>query len=166
MSSRARFQRLLEQCEPGPVADRLQSMGERIDAGVLASVTIATRAQTASRTVSEMELDEVHHRLKDARRRLVEAQEIGTDAELVEQEVAMLADQHSALNDLHNMVDDAVERLRNLDMRLDAVVARAAQLVLRPDAAQAAAVESELAGVVGELDALRTGFDVLDSLGP
>jgi hypothetical protein len=167
VASQQRFRAMLEECEAGPTEERMRSLAERIDNGVLVSITIATRAQTAARTVREMDLDTVQQRLKSARRRVVDARERGDDPASSEHEVEILMQQHAALNDLRNMVDDAAERLRLLDLRLDAAVARAAQLLLRPAAVGAAeAVEVELSSVLDELDALRAGFAAVDSAPP
>jgi hypothetical protein len=150
LASRARLHDLVAQAGTGPLRDRLASLTERLDAGVVAAWQTASRAQATSRTVTSMDLDRVTAQLKDARRRGA-----GAEAEL-------LAEQHAALNQLSNAVDDAAERLRLLDLRLDTAVARAAQLVLRPDAVEAlAAVDQELGAVVEEIDALRAGFDAV-----
>jgi hypothetical protein len=80
--------------------------------------------------------------------------------------VKLLADQHAALNALSNTIEDASERLRLLDLRLDAAVARAAQIVLRPDAIEElGGVDAELAAVVEELDALQAGLDAVRGAG-
>ena len=68
-------------------------------------------------------------------------------------------------NQLANTVEDANEQLRLLDLRLDAVVAKAAQLVMRPDSmGELAAVEGQLDSAVGELNALGAGLAAVDAL--
>ena len=162
LESHTRFRSLVHQSPPGPLRDRLEEIAVRVDQGVRAAWEIATRAQAASQTVRAMHLEEVTDRLKDARRRLTRAAEAGADTGALQAEVDLLLEQHGALNDLANGVDDAAERLRMLDLRLDASVARAAQMVLRPDALQQLGrVDEELRLVVEQLTALQSGLDSL-----
>lgn len=167
LASRRRLRALVDECRAGPMQERLTSLAERVDAGVVAAGTIAARAQSASRTLASMDLERVHDQLKDARRRMARAPEGGADAAGLETEVRLLTEQHAALNQLSNAVEDAWERLRLLDLRLDAAVARTAQIVLRPDAVeQLGGVDRELTAVVEELGALRAGLDAVSPPGP
>ena len=162
LASRVRFRSLVEQSPGGPLRDRLEELAGRVDVGVHAAVDTAFRAQTAAQTLRGMDLEHVTSQLKDARRRLVRATEAGAGTAAVQAEVDLLLEQHSALNDLANGVDEAGERLRMLDLRLDASVARAAQMVLRPDALQQLGlVDQELRALVEELGALQSGLDAL-----
>jgi hypothetical protein len=162
LASRNRFRSLVEQSPPGPLRHRLEELATSIDAGVRAAWDIAARAQAASRTLADMGLDGVTASLKDTRRRLARADEAGVDAGPLRAEVDLLLQQHAALNDLANGVEQADERLRLLDLRLDASVARAAQLALRPDALQQLGlVDDDLRAVVDELGALQSGLDAL-----
>jgi hypothetical protein len=160
MQARARFQAVLVQCREGPLRDHLSTLGDRVDSGVLAAWATANRAQAAARAVGSMGLEQATDRLKDARRRLAQAEQRGDDTAALDAEVAALAVQHASLHQLSNAVDDAAERLRLLDIRLGAAVARAAQIVLAPDAAdQVDALDGEIVAVVEQLEALRAGLD-------
>jgi hypothetical protein len=148
VAARTRFRALAQQADGGPIADRLETLAESIDAGVLASYRTASRAQAADAALAELGPDRVNDALKNARRR-------GNDAE-----IELLMAQHASVNRLLNSVDDAEDQLRMLDLRLDAAVARAAELVLRPTDVAGAGVE--LDALVSELDALRQAMDSLD----
>lgn len=162
VASRAQFQALVAQTRPGAVRDRLAGLGDRIDAGVVAAQSIAERASAATRTLQGLDLERAQDRLKDARRRLAQARGSGADTAALAAEVDLVAEQHAALNQLANAIDESAERLRLLDLRLQAAVARAAQIALRPDAAeQLGTVETELAAVTDELTALRAGLDAV-----
>ena len=166
IASRRRLRALVEECRSGPLQERLASLAERVDSGVLAAWKIASRAQAASRALVSMDLESVHADLKDARRRAADGAKGGADVGQVEREVKVLAEQHAALNQLRNAIDDASSRLRLLDLRLDTAVARAAQIVLQPDALEElGSVDQELADVVEELDLLRAGLDAARSSG-
>ncbi len=166
LASRRRFVALVDESQPGPLRERLASLAERLDAGVMAAWSIALRAQTASRAVDTMELDRVHTQLKDARRRRALSPDGSADAARLETEVRLLAEQHAALNQLANAIDDASERLRLLDLRLDAIVARAAQIMLLPDAVEElGGVDEELTTVVEELQAVQSGLEAARAVG-
>lgn len=168
VASRTRLREVAAQLPPGPTQDRVAGITERVETSVRAAWEVAGRAQAASRTVASLDVDAVHEQLKSARRRLagVEGSRTEADAQAIEHEVELLAEQHAALHQLANAVDDARERLRILDLRVDAAVARAAQLALLPDAAGVlSSVDQELQLVVEELGALRDAFTVVGDLG-
>ena len=155
LASRQRFRALVESAPAGPVLDRLASLDERVEGGVTAAWDIANRAAAAARMLDTMDLGQANARLKDARRRLA------LDP-AVQAEVDVLAEQNAALNSMANSVEAADERLRLVDLRLQAAVARAAQIVLRPDAVdQLGGVDQELTAVTDELAALRAGLDAV-----
>jgi hypothetical protein len=162
LASRVRFRSLVEQSPGGPLRDRLEELAASVDIGVHAAVDTAFRAQAAAQTLRGMDLEHVTAQLKDARRRLARATETGAGTQALSAEVDLLLEQHAALNDLANSVDEAGDRLRMLDLRLDASVARAAQMVLRPDALQQLGmVDQELRSLVEELGALQSGLAAL-----
>jgi hypothetical protein len=162
LASRVRFRSLIEQSPGGPLRDRLEELAARVDVGVHSAVDTAFRAQAAAQTLRGMDLEHVTAQLKDARRRLARATETGAGTDGLQAEVDLLLEQHGALNDLANSVDEAGERLRMVDLRLDASVARAAQMVLRPDALQQlGVVDQELQALVEELGTMQSGLDAL-----
>lgn len=163
--SRDRLYALVAQVPAGPLRDRLESMTTRADAAVQTAWDIASRAQRAAALVATLDRERVETRLKQARRSLAELSAADPDAARLETESALLADQYAALNQLENTVEDAGQQLRLLDLRLDAMVARAAQLVMRPDSVdELAAVEGELDRSIGELNALGVGLAAVDAL--
>lgn len=170
LTSRDRLYALVAQVPDGPVQDRLSVMTERAEAAVRSAWDIASQAQRAAQLVDTLDRDKVEGLLKEARRRLaaLPGGDPFSDAEVgrLEAEAALLADQYASLNQLANTVEDAGEQLRLLDLRLDAVVARAAQMALRPSGfEELAAVEGQLDDALGELDALRSGLAAVDVLG-
>jgi len=165
LDSRDRLYALVAQVPEGPLRDRLSSMTARADVAVQTAWDIASRAQGAARLVATLDRDGVEDRLKQTRRRLGGLVVGDPEAARLETEAALLTDQYAALNQLANTVEDANEQLRLLDLRLDAVVAKAAQLVMRPDSmGELAAVEGQLDSAVGELNALGAGLAAVDAL--
>lgn len=165
LTSRDRLYALVGQVPAGPLRDRLSAMTVRAEAAVKTSWEIAARAQSADRLVQTLDRDRVEGRLKDVRRRLAALPPTEPEATHLKTEASLLADQYAALNQLANTVEDAGHQLHLMDLRLDAVVARAAQLVLRPDAAEeVASVEGELDRAIDELHALGHGLAAVESL--
>ena len=162
VASQERLHALLAQTPDGPVRQRLMSVTERVDSGAAAAFQIGQRAQAASRVVATLEPEVVHERLKQARRGAAIAQ--AGERDLLEAEVKLLTEQHAAVNQLTNTVEDAYQRLRLLDLRLDAAVARAAQITLGADPSGLVSVEQELGLVVEELAALQAGLDAVRAI--
>jgi hypothetical protein len=153
LDARRRYADVVAGTRPGPVRDRLADVAERVDAGVEAVWAAARRAGEIGRTLDVLEPSRVTDDYKRAKRR-------GDDPELVE----ALHQRFTSVQRLLNALDDTDERLRLLDARLGAAVARAAEVALGAGASGAAgadAVSDELDGVVGELTALRAALDEL-----
>jgi hypothetical protein len=150
VAARARWQELVTGVRPGPVRDRLAELGELVDAGVLAAWETAVRAVEAGRIAESLDAERVTDDYKRAKR------DPTVDPELLE----ALTARFTSVQRVLNAVDDAAERLRLLDVRLGATVARAAEVALTAGAG-AEELGDELDAVVGELGALR---DSLESL--
>jgi transposase len=113
----------------------------------------ARHATEIERTLAALDPDRVTDEYKRAKR-------AGGDPELE----SALAQRFTSVQRLLNTLDDTDDRLRLLDARLGAAVAHAAEVALElpgtgPGAADA--LDTELAGVVDELGALRSALDEL-----
>ena len=145
IAARARFAEMLASMPKGPLRDRVAEIGERVDAGVLASWETAQRGSQGAKMLGSLDPESVLARLKEAKRRSPDG---GA-------EVEALAAQHEAVNRLWDAVDDAGEQLRLLDLRLGAAVARVAALAMAARApGDLDAADAELRSVVDELSAL------------
>lgn len=144
LAARARWQQVLDGVRSGPVRDRLAELAARVDEGVVAVWETATRADAAERIAATLDVDRITAEHKRAMR------DPTADPAMVE---ALAARFRSAQRVL-NAVDDADERLRLLDARLGAAVARAAEVALTAGEG-ATSLDAELDAVIGELGALR-----------
>jgi len=165
MDARRRFAEMTARVPTGPLRQRLDGMAEQLDAAVLRCWDTATRAQAAEEVARTLDPDEATAELKAARRRL---ERLGdherADRSAMEAEVEALSLRHGAVQRALNAVDEASDRLRMLNVRLDAAVAHALELVLAPAASdQADRVDAELRDVVGQLDSLRSALGELDT---
>lgn len=150
LAARRRWTELVAGLRPGPLRDRLSTLGERVDEGVLAVWEAVLGAVEAERVVATLEPDRVTDDYKRAKR------DPAADPALVE----ALATRFASVQRVLNSLDVTEERLRLLDARLGAAVARGAEVAL---AAGAGGDElgAELESVVGELGALRDSLATL-----
>jgi hypothetical protein len=157
-AARDRFHAMVASAPAGPLRERLDELSEQVDASTLSAWEMARRAQATSDTLSQLDPADVGGRLKEARRRLAEARAAGAGADALaplEADVALLAEQFGSLNRLLNGLDTTADGLAQLELRLEAAVARAAELTLAPAGTDDAAALDE---VVAELRALRSAF--------
>lgn len=156
IAARKRFDALVERLPAGPTRERMEALSPRLDAGLGACWEIATSAQAAAGALDTLEPDRITDRMKDVRRRMASAPEGSPERDRLQAEVDSLSLQLQSVSRLWDGLDDASERLRLLELRLDGAVARAAELLLAPaDGTALAAVEGDLTSAVDELEALR-----------
>lgn len=152
LAARAHFVEMLRSMPKGPLRERVAEIGQRVDAGVLASWETAQRGSQGAKMLSTLDPKGVTARLKEAKRRNPDGGP----------EVEALAAQHDAVNRLWDGVDDAGERLRLLDLRLGAAVARVAALAIAARApGDLDPADAELRAVVDELSALSGAMNEL-----
>ena len=151
LTARDRWQDLLGRTRPGPLRDRLAELGARVDDGVLAVWETAVRAVDAGRIAESLDVESVTREYKRAK------SDPAADPALVE----ALGARFTSVQRVLNSIDDAEQRLRLLDARLGAAVARAAEVALAAGEGSDD-LGQELEAVVSELGALR---ESLASLG-
>lgn len=156
--ARARFDAVAARAKPGPVADQLGALAARLDIAVHSALDIAQRAHETEATLRTLSLDEVSDRLKGARRRLAQLPDAAPERARAEQEVAMLAEQFASLNRLHNGLDEAAQRLDELELRMETAVTRATELALSPGSP---ITDTGIDDVVDQLAALQGALDDL-----
>lgn len=160
LDARSRYREVAVRAPAGPVHDRLAELGAHVDTAVLAAWDAARRGADLAATVATLDPDRVNAELKAARRRRDEAGDDPAAAELV----ASLATQHAAAQRLWNELDAVDDRLRLVEVRLGALVARAAELAWRQGpTAELDAAGADLDAVVGELGRVRAALDELDA---
>jgi hypothetical protein len=149
LESRRRWQQVAASMREGAVQSRLVELGTQVDTGVLAVWDTVQRMVEIERVVDALDIERVTTELKRVRR------DPAADPAMVE----ALNARFVSVQRMMNSLDDADARLRLLDARLGAAVARAAELVLVPGGQSPAG--DELGAVVVELGALRAALDEL-----
>ena len=125
---RQRFQEVRALVDVGPLRDRVDSLADRVDAGVLAVWDLVQRGAVAQRVLQTIEPGASMDQLKEARRQLAAAEASGADTSALARDVELLAGRHASAQRVWNEVEDLGGRLDALDARLAAVVAQAAEL--------------------------------------
>lgn len=150
LEHRRRFHELRDLIGAGPLRDRVDALAGRVDAGVLAVWDLVQRGVVAERVLHTIDPNVAMDALKEARRRLADAEARGGDTAAIAEEVEMLAGRHGAAQRVWNEVEDLGGRLDALDARLGVVVAHAAELAA---GSGSGAVDLAIDRAVGDLDA-------------
>jgi hypothetical protein len=158
LRARAQFGSLVANVPDGPLRARLEELGRRVDAGVLAVWETVQQALRLESVVVTLEPERVAAAYKQARR----DHQLGTgDPSALEALGARFASTQRLLNSL----DELRDRLPLLEARLGTAVARAAELTLTSSASVSAAgldaLDGELQALVVELEALGAGVDAV-----
>ena len=150
MDARARYGRALQTAASGPLRERLDEIGRRLDDGVDESWRIARRGVALESALHQLEDPrDVHQRLDEARR-----------AGASEQLQQSLQAQLDSTSRIIGVARDARARLQLLDARLDEAVARAVELALSSeDASAVGGLGSDVDAVVGDMEALRQALE-------
>lgn len=152
LAARRRYRELLTSVRPGPMQERLEQLGTRLDAGVQAVWDAARRAGEIETVLATLDPERVTAEYKDAKR-----------SDVTPELMAAYEARFNSVQRLLNALDDTDERLHVLQVRLGGVVAQAASAALTTSASPDAAtgLDAELNAVVDELGALRVALDDL-----
>lgn len=156
LQARTRFRRAVAATSPGPLRERLEDIGRRIDAGVDECWQVARRAHGLEGALSTLEVGPAQRELAAVERDL--ADDPGSDS--LRRTAEALRAQLASAERMAAVAAEARDRLRLLDARLDEAVARAVELSVRTaGAAEVSGLGSDVDQLVGEMEALRSALD-------
>jgi hypothetical protein len=146
-----RFEGAVDEVAPGPLRERLETIGDRVRDGVAEVDRIARHGSRLDRAIRE--LDEPD----DIRRRLAAA---SGDPRTAPGVAEALTSQLSSTERIVRLAVDTRQRLQVLDAQLDEAVARVVELSLRQgEPAEAGVLGADVDGLVSEMEALRVALD-------
>jgi hypothetical protein len=152
-SAKQRYDRVVADLEPGPMRDRLASVGARLEDGVRESWRISRHGHEITDALSR--LDTVSAQTQLAELRASARTQPPTAA--TQRTIASLEAQIESARRMHAVADDARDRLRLLDARLDELVARAVEVSV--GTADSTMLGNDVDELVVELEALRMAVE-------
>lgn len=153
LKAQVRYQQVIGGAEAGPIRERLEAIGERIDDGVHEAWRIARRGAQLVEARRGIDAEE-------ASQDLARLEGQGAAGSASERTAEALRSQVEAADRLDSTIAAVRDQLRLLDARLDESVARAAELSVRiGDVAELAPVGADVEGLVQEMEALRLALE-------
>ncbi len=152
LDARRRFDRTLAGVAPGPLRERLEHLGTRLDR----ALDEGFRAGSAGHQLSQ------GRRQIDTSQLLAELQAETNSARTgrSEQRAAAIQAQLDSATRLDRTINDTYDRLRLLDARIDETVTRAVELsVTQQDPAELGGLGAEVESIVGDMEALRLAVE-------
>lgn len=157
LKAQVRYQQAIAGAETGPIRERLESIGARIDDGVQEAWRIARRGAQLEDARATIDDGEVRRELDAVQR---DAGEPWAAGSAVERTAAALRSQLETATRLDATIADARSQLQLLDARLDESVARATELSVRIGSAdELGPVGADVEGLVQEMEALRLALE-------
>ena len=153
VDANTRWRDVVDSMGDGPIGERLSKIGERIERGVVDMHATALRVGDVERVLEAVAADRAIADYKRAKR----AASGGAEPP----ELGALRERFESAQRLLNIVADAEERLRIVDARLAAAVARGAEVALTASEPGLSEMDGDLGHVLDELTALRAGLDAV-----
>jgi hypothetical protein len=151
--AKQRYDRVVAHLEPGPMRDRLADVGARLEDGVSESWRISQHGHEITEALAR--LDTVGAQTQLAELRAAAHRQAPSAA--TSRTIASLEAQLESARRMQAVADDARDRLRLLDARLDELVARAVEVSV--GTADSAVLGNDVEELVVELEALRMAVE-------
>lgn len=158
MKSGVRYDQAIADAGSGPIRDRLDSIGERLQDGVEEVARIANRAAQLTRARKAIDADDA---ARDLARLDAETGDAGpAPGTPLARTAEALRSQVDAAARLDGAIADARSQLRLLDARLDELVARAIEMQVQvDDVEELGQIDADVEGLVSEMEALRLALE-------
>ena len=163
LQSQARFDQAVHQAERGPLRDRLAEIADRVHDAVRESWRIARQGQVLADAGAQIDTASVQRQLAEVQGNATAPWAAGSS---LEQTAQALQAQLASAQRLASVTQEAADRLRLLNARMDEMVARAIELSVdasRPD--DLGGLGSDVDSLVDEMEALRLAMDETDRAG-
>jgi len=155
LDAQRRYRKAVSTAKEGPLRARLVEIGERIDAGVDECWRVACRGDELVDAIGNLDVI-------GARKDLAEAKQEARDtrSETHSSTVESLQAQVDAADRMIGVAEDAQDRIRLLNARLDEAVARAVELSIKAeDVGELGRLGGQVEDVVSEMESLRVSLD-------
>ena len=152
-TAKQRYDRVVADLEAGPLRDRLADVGVRLEDGVEESWRISRHGHEISEALARLDTVGAQAELAELRA----AARSRPPSPATERTMASLEAQVESARRMQAVADDARDRLRLLDARLDELVARAVEVSV--GTADSTVLGNDVEELVVELEALRMAVE-------
>lgn len=158
IQARARFGETVGRARPGPLRDRLEELGARLDHGVRECWRIARQGDALESALGRIDRQDAERELAELRREIGRAD--AAERPSLERAEAAVQAQVATAERIERVSRDARTRLRVLNAQMDESVARAVELsVTASDTSELSPLSADVDSLVTELEALRLALD-------
>lgn len=157
--AKAKFVTAVGRARPGPMRERLEDLGRRIDQAVSECWGIACQGDALESGLTQLDPRAVHAELRQVEEDRTRARDSAT-VQALDRTAAALGAQLASAERLAAVARDASNRLRVLNAQLDEAVARAVELTLRTsDAGALSPLTEDVESLVSEMESLRQALE-------
>jgi hypothetical protein len=155
-----RFDRTTKRMRSGPLRERLQSIGARLDEGVTECWRIAQHGDDLAGAWKQLDVRNTERELADLQEEARLAGADGDRRQSLERAMKAVQAQLASAQRIRNVAEDASDRLKVINAQLDEAVARAVELSVQAnDVGDLNPLTDDVDNLVGELEALRQGLE-------
>jgi chemotaxis regulatin CheY-phosphate phosphatase CheZ len=154
--ARRKFDEAVRTARSGPMRERLTEIGGRLDDAVDECWRVARQGQALADARGQLDT-------QDAQRELAS---LDVSSPSQSKTAEALHAQIASAERLETTINDARDRLRLLDARMDEAVARAVELSVEGGDADLGGLGSDVEGLVGDMEALRQGLEETEQAEP
>ncbi len=159
-SAKLRYDRTVQSTRDGPMRERLASIGGRLDQGVDDCWRIASRGHDIDGARSNLDVGAARRDLTAVEAQLASATE---PRDSLTSTADSLRSRIAAADRMQKVSDDARDRLRLLDARLNEILATATEVSV--GTTDTSALTDDVDGLLAELDSLRAAMEEVDRAG-
>lgn len=164
--AKTKFTNSVARARPGPMQDRLNDLGRRIDQAVSECWAIACQGDALEEALGQIDPRSVHAELRQVEADRSRARDEAT-VQALDRTAAALGAQLASAERLAAVARDASNRLRVLNAQLDEAVARAVELTLRTtDAGALSPLTEDVDSLVAEMESLRQALEETHAVSP
>lgn len=157
LQAKARFDQAVGSARGGPLRDRLREIGDRIQTGVDECWRTARRGQSLTDARRQIDVADITYQLQQVSGDADQSWAAGSP--LAQTATALQAQLETAQR-MDTVVNDAVDRLRLLDAKLDEAVTRSIELSVQAESVDdLGGLGHDIDNVVTEMEALRQALD-------
>jgi hypothetical protein len=157
LDAQKRFNTAVRDAPAGPMHQRLAQIAARIDDGLDDCWRIARQGHALSKAHRRLDADEA---AQDLEQITSSSSSPPAEGSALAETVEALQAQVSAAQRMEKTINEAQDKLRLIDARLDEAAARAIELsVHEADLSELTTLSDDVDGLVGDLEALRQGME-------